>query len=651
MSRSLEGLFAQTLARRDVLKLFGLGGIVGLLSYSRLSKPQPTVFEQDRLELPTYVAKPTTAVVIGGGLAGLAAAYELSRRGVTVTVLERSPQCGGKIASWPIQVGDESLMMEHGFHGFFPQYYNLFSLVNELNIRDNFQSLGFYSLVYKDHYNPEVFYPSNSAFPWNVVDLAIASSNRLEWGINLTHLKHLQVFREITGFRNPQSYDRLDQISVADWVAEDFPRGLYDLYFLPFAKSSLNAPDRLSAGELMQFFHFYFFGNPEGLAFNGTQQDMGRCLVDPLVAAIEAQGGQVLPGVTVSRVDWQDGKIAGLTYQKGTVASNPVPFWVDRNPLLSTDDLEYFGAGDQLYSLAPGDRVALSLTCTHQGCSVQRQVNSTATGYLCPCHGAAYSNEGQVLGGPAQENLSRFQVRQRQGDRLQLVAVQSPGQANPAQTLEADYYIMAADIPGIKALFALAEGEVEPQLFSQVNQLEVADPFAVGRFWFDRDFEWPHSWFTSLSGYRLTDSITLYHRIQADYIAWAERTGGSVVELHAYCYKEKEFPTQTDLLDTFEAELYEVVPALRGATILHRQLVNQKNFAGFPPGSFANRPQTTTSAPNLLFAGDWVRMPFPCGLMERAVSSGLLAANAILQQQGVQRRPILSVNPTGVLNI
>jgi isorenieratene synthase len=37
--------------------------------------------------------------------------------------------------------------------------------------------------------------------------------------------------------------------------------------------------------------------------------------------------------------------------------------------------------------------------------------------------------------------------------------------------------------------------------------------------------------------------------------------------------------------------------------------------------------------------------------MERAVSSGLLAANAILEQQGVQRRPILSVNPTGVLNI
>ncbi|HZG40996.1 MAG TPA: FAD-dependent oxidoreductase, partial [Nodosilinea sp.] len=238
-----------------------------------------------------------------------------------------------------------------------------------------------------------------------------------------------------------------------------------------------------------------------------------------------------------------------------------------------------------------------------------------------------------------------------EGDRIQLIATDLEGVPNVAHDLTADYYVMAADIPGIKALFARADGDVAPALVSQIDQLQVADPFAVARFWLDRDFEWEHSWFTSLSGYKLTDSITLYHRIQDDYIAWGDRTGGSVVELHAYCYKEKDFPTQADLLDTFEAELYDVVPELRGATVLHRQLVNQKNFAGFPPGSFANRPQTATAVDNLLFAGDWVRMPFPCGLMERAVSSGLLAANVILQREGVQRRPILSVNPEGVLKI
>lgn len=652
MSQSFETLLSQSLSRRNVLKLFGFGSIAGLLGYSRFSKPQPTVFYQDRLDLPFQATRPAKAVVVGGGLAGLAAAYELSRRGIAVTLLERSPQLGGKIASWPIQVGEDSFMMEHGFHGFFPQYYNLFSLVDDLKIQQNFKSLNFYSVVYKDHYEPEVFRPSHSAFPWNVVDLAVSSPNRFKWGINLTHLKHLQVFREITGFRNPQSYHRLDHMSVAEWVAEDFPQGLYDLYFLPFAKSSLNSPDVLSAGELMQFFHFYFFGNPEGLAFNGTCQDMGRSLVDPIVEAIQAEGGRVLTGVTVSQLHWQEGKLTGLTYREGNMARNPVPFWVERNSLISREDIEYFGAGDQVYSLVPGSDKALSLTCTHQGCTVQRKVRNTSDGgYLCPCHGAAYDASGQVIAGPAQENLPAYKVLQHQGNRAQLIAANPDSAAVTEETLAADYFVLSADIPGIKNLFALSDGQVPSTVASQVDQLQVADPFAVGRFWFDRDFDWEHSWFTSLSGYRLTDSITLYHRIQEDYIDWHQRTGGSVVELHAYCYKEREFPTQEDLLNTFQAELFEIVPALKDAQMLHRQLVNQKNFAGFPPGSFENRPETTTEVPNLMFAGDWVKMPFPCGLMERAVSSGLLAANAVLRQEGLQQRSILSVNPEGILKI
>ncbi|HEY9887136.1 MAG TPA: FAD-dependent oxidoreductase, partial [Candidatus Obscuribacterales bacterium] len=505
----------------------------------------------------------------------------------------------------------------------------------------------------KDGYAPEVFRPSHSAFPWNVVDLAVNSPNRLKWGINLAKIKHLQVFREITGFRAPQSFQRLDQLSVAEWVKEDFPQGLYDLYFLPFAKSSLNAPDVMSAGELMQFFHFYFFGNPEGLAFNGTCQDMGRSLVDPIVQAIQANGGQVITSATVSQLGWQGGKISQVTYQQGAVTAHPVPFWVDRNPLLSSAEMEYFGAGDRVFSLPPGAAEALSLTCTHQGCTVQKtvQVSTDGVGYACPCHGAVYGADGAVLGGPAQEGLTRYRVLERTGDQVRLVAIAPDADPAIATSLDADYFVLAADIPGIKHLMSLSEGQVEPTVVAQVGQLQVADPFAVGRFWFDRDFDWEHSWFTSLSGYRLTDSITLYHRIQEDYIDWAARTGGSVVELHAYCYKEREFPTQQALLDTFQAELFEIVPALKEATLLHQQLVNQKNFAGFPPGSFGDRPTTTTPVPNLLFAGDWVKMPFPCGLMERAVSSGLLAANAVLHQEGAQRRPILSVNPEGILKI
>jgi isorenieratene synthase len=645
MSEALGSALLKSVSRRTLLKLFGIGTVGGLVGYSRLAKPQPSVFQQDTLDLPRYLSQPKTVAVVGGGLAGLACAYELSQRGFAVTLLERSAQLGGKVASWEIQVGDETLMMEHGFHGFFPQYYNLKGLVQEIGATDNFKSLEYYSVVYRDRqYRPEVFRPSHSAFPWNIVDLAVSSSNRLRWGLNLTKYEHWQVFREITGFNAQKSFQRLDHLSVAEWTQNGFPQGLYDLYFLPFAKSSLNAPDVMSAGELMQFFHFYFFGNPEGLAFNGTRQDMGRSLVQPIAQSIQQNGGTILTDVTVSGVRWDQGQIEALSYQRGN-GSSRVPFWVKRNPLLSTNQLEYFGAGDAVYAIAANSSEAVSLSCTHQGCTVHEEEGA----FHCPCHGAMYDSQGRVQRGPAQRDLPRFQVIQRQEEQVQLVAIAA--EATPSETVEADFYVFAADVPGVQHLFSLSEGEAHPQVAQQVKQLAVADPFAVARFWFDRDFPWQHSNFTSLSGYSLTDSITLYHRIQEDYIDWAERTGGSVVELHAYCYKEAKFPTQQALLTTFERELYEIVPELQQATVLHRELVNQKNFAGFPPNSHADRPETSTSAANLLFAGDWVKMPFPCGLMERAISSGLLAANEILQREGLQRRSLLSVNPQGVLQI
>lgn len=647
MSQLSSSKSLPSFSRRTLFKFLGAGAIAGGLGYTRLVKPQPTVVQQDLLDLPYFPSQPKSVVVVGAGLAGLACAYELSRRGFAVTLLERSPQLGGKIASWKVEVEGQTFAMEHGFHGFFPQYYNLRDLIAEIGISDNFKSLESYAVLFKDGtYAPEIFRPNHSAFPWNIVDLAIASSNWQRWGINLANRQHWQVFREIGGFGIPRSFERLDTISVADWAGEEFPRGLYDLYFLPFAKSSLNAPDSLSVGELMQFFHFYFFGNPEGLAFYGTRQDMGTSVVEPIANSIRARGGNIVTEASVSEIQWERGKIHSLRYRQGG-ASESAPFWVSRNRHFAAETGNFFGAGDRVFAAIPGTSEALSLRCTHQGCTVQMQADG---GFVCPCHGSRFDAEGRVLSPPARRDLARYRVLQETDEAVELAGL-ADNSAGEEVAIAADFYVIATDVPGVQQLFGCCRGDVDRRVQIQVEKLAIADPFAVARFWFDRDFKWDYSHFTSLSGYQLTDSITLYHRIQEEYIAWHRQTGGSVVELHAYCYKEREFPTQDILLETFERELLEIVPELARAKQLHRELVNQKNFSGYPPGSYRDRPKTATGVPNLIFAGDWVKMPFPCGLMERAVSSGLLAANAILHQEGLQRRSLYSVSPEGILNI
>src|SRR5688572_25518181 len=65
-------------------------------------------------------------IVIGGGVAGLTAAHELSDRGAAVTVYERRADWGGKARSQPVPGsatgGRKPLPGEHGFR-FYPRFY------------------------------------------------------------------------------------------------------------------------------------------------------------------------------------------------------------------------------------------------------------------------------------------------------------------------------------------------------------------------------------------------------------------------------------------------------------------------------------------------------------------------------------------------
>ena len=50
--------------------------------------------------------------------------------------------------------------------------------------------------------------------------------------------------------------------------------------------------------------------------------------------------------------------------------------------------------------------LALSLLCTHKKCDV----DPTAEGFECPCHGSTYDKSGKVLSGPAKKNLKSYKT-------------------------------------------------------------------------------------------------------------------------------------------------------------------------------------------------------------------------------------------------
>jgi isorenieratene synthase len=91
------------------------------------------------------------------------------------------------------------------------------------------------------------------------------------------------------------------------------------------------------------------------------------------------------------------------------------------------------------------------------------------------------------------------------------------------------------------------------------------------------------------------------------------------------------------------------VPAAKGATIVHEHLQIRRDFPAFHVGMAKHRPGVVSGVPRLLFAGDWVDLPWPMMLMEAACTSGLVAANEVLAAAGLRRERIDSVPERGLL--
>ena len=143
------------------------------------------------------------------------------------------------------------------------------------------------------------------------------------------------------------------------------------------------------------------------------------------------------------------------------------------------------------------------------------------------------------------------------------------------------------------------------------------------------------------------DNISLYHLFENESREWSKNHHGSVVELHAYAVPEHlgEKELRRDLLDA----LHSLYPETQNARVLDERFIMAQDCPAFAPGSHAARPGVKTPFDGITLAGDFVKLPIPSALMERAVASGFLAANHLLAAHGVRPEPIRSIPRRGIL--
>jgi isorenieratene synthase len=245
--------------------------------------------------------------------------------------------------------------------------------------------------------------------------------------------------------------------------------------------------------------------------------------------------------------------------------------------------------------------------------------------------------------------LSRLGADVRSGtpvDRLDRTDGGWRAVARGGSTVDAQHAVLAMDPAALRAVVAASHG-LPPTLATQAAGLTVAAPYAVARFWTDRSVRADRPVFSGVSREPTLDSITVYSRLEDGARQWAGRTGGEVIELHAYAAESGL--GADDAADRMWAELAGLWPETAGLRIVDRETRVGHDAPGFPPASDASRPGVRTGDPTLLLAGDWVRLPFASALMERAATTGVLAANDILTRAGARAEPVTTVRPRGLL--
>ncbi|WP_446217214.1 FAD-dependent oxidoreductase [Micromonospora sp. IBHARD004] len=214
----------------------------------------------------------------------------------------------------------------------------------------------------------------------------------------------------------------------------------------------------------------------------------------------------------------------------------------------------------------------------------------------------------------------------------------------------AGHVVLAVDPPALAALAAASPGlaAVAPELVARMPAFgRPGPPYAVARYWMDGDVRADRAVFSGVSRQSTLDSVTLYHRLENEPRRWAERTGGSVVELHAYAC-EPDVPAD-ELAERMRAELVRLWPEAAGLRVRELRARVEAQAPAFTPGSHAWRPGVRTDADGLYLAGDGIATEFPSALMERSAATGILAANHILRAEGAAAEPVRSIRPRGLL--
>jgi protoporphyrinogen oxidase len=264
--------------------------------------------------------------VIGGGYAGLTAAYELTKAGHAVELLEAAPELGGQARTFPVG----GTRLEVFYHHLFLSDRDILGLADELGLREKIawipSKVGFF-------YGGRI-YPFSTPF-----DLLryrpLNPFNRLRLGLASFFLMRYKNWRAYEG------------ITADRWIRRWAGRQAYEVMWRALLMGKFgDAYDQVSMTWFWGKIHLRG-GSRQGLGPERLGYPTGsfQVFTDGLAQAIRSRGGNIRVGTPVQTVLLEGGRAHGLLLEGGDragpydtiIATVPSPAFLRMAPFLPAE--------------------------------------------------------------------------------------------------------------------------------------------------------------------------------------------------------------------------------------------------------------------------------------------------------------------------
>ena len=243
--------------------------------------------------------------IIGGGAAGLAAAYELTKRGHYAEVFERTPFLGGQASTFPVGGGQ----LERGYHHLFVSDVAITDLIHELGLGDKLAWLESKVGLY------------HGGTIWN-----------FGTPMDLMRFKPLSLLQRIrVGFwtfllQKTKDWRKFEGVTARDWLVKHMGAEAYRVIWEPLLRGKFgDYYDQVSMTWIWGKIYLRVASRGKGMAKERLGYPMGSFgeVFDVLGERVSQQGGDVHLSAGVNRVLVEDNNATGLEVQLSDGEAEP----------------------------------------------------------------------------------------------------------------------------------------------------------------------------------------------------------------------------------------------------------------------------------------------------------------------------------------